>query len=398
MNLKVDLLPNYFLKTDGTFDKSSAILLSGRIAGICYDKEGFKHLEQESIEKTLKRVQNTLYSGHHSVYDHIYISFNIQNIPKILAMILNNERQYTTSEKSARYTPIEKNNDSIITNEEVNLYYKWLEIFKTKISQRYGNVFKKNKITKLAQENARYLITVFMPTQMIYTTSLRQINYIVSWLDEYRNNANLNNDFEKKLCLAIDQFINELDRLNVLESGLLKNEKNRKITLFGENLDLKKEIFQEFYLTTYKGSFAQYAQAQRHRSLAYQLEILAEKEYFIPPIIEDDQLLVEEWLNDLDKIKDIYPQGELVLICEMGSYEDFILKKCTERLCSEAQLEINNQTKVTLEKYYKHLSENNHPLAQHLNQYRLGARCTFPNFKCSSPCSFEEGIKLKRKI
>ena len=87
--IRIDILPNYFLKEDGTFDKQSAILLSGKIAGVCYDKEGFSHLENEPLEKTMRRVDMTLNNGHHSVYDHINISFNLQNVPKILAMIPN---------------------------------------------------------------------------------------------------------------------------------------------------------------------------------------------------------------------------------------------------------------------------------------------------------------------
>ena len=75
----------------------------------------------------------TLNNGHHSVYDHINISFNLQNIPKILAMVLNNEHQYTTSEKSARYTPVQVSGESVITDREVELYNKWMEIYKEKI-------------------------------------------------------------------------------------------------------------------------------------------------------------------------------------------------------------------------------------------------------------------------
>ena len=82
-------------------------------------------------------------------------------------MVINNEHQYTTSEKSARYTPIERKENSIITEEEEILYNKWLKIFQNKIKEQYGYIYNDNKILKLAQENARYLVTVFMPTQMI---------------------------------------------------------------------------------------------------------------------------------------------------------------------------------------------------------------------------------------
>ena len=395
--IKVGILPNQFLKSDGTFNKEEAIKLSGKIAGVCYDKEGFAHLENEPEEKTMRRVDMTLNNGHHSVYDHIMISFNLQNLPKILAMVLNNEHQYTTSEKSARYTPVVRQEGSIITEAEETLYLQWLKIFKLKIKAKYGNFYNDAKILKLAQENARYLVTVFMPTQMIYSTSLRQINYIASWMQNYIEKADMNNGFEKKLASSMKELIDELGNLNVLEDGLLKNEKYRSLSIFGKDLDKKEEYFGDVYSTLYKGTFAQYAQAHRHRTLDYQLEMLDEKEYFIPPIIADDQMLVDEWLGDMQIVRGVNPQGELVKISEVGKYDDFILK-CKERLCSSAQLEIMLQTRDTLLKYKKALEESNSPLAKDIERYSHGARCTFPDFDCSSDCKFKEGKTLVRKI
>ncbi len=395
--IKVGILPNQFLKENGTFDKEAAINLAGKIAGVCYDPEGFYHLQDEPEEKTKRRVNMTLINGHHSVYDHIQISFNLQNIPKILAMILNNEHQYTTSEKSARYTPIVRKEGSIISEQEERLYNKWINIFTIKIKEKYGNVYSDTKIKKLAQENARYLITIFMPTEMIYTTSLRQINYIASWIKDYIENANMNNTLEKQLSISMKEFLEALNDLNVLESNLMRNEKYRKLSIFGHDLDKKEEYFGDVYSTIYKGSFAQYAQAHRHRTLDYQLELLKNKEYFIPPIIEDDKALVDEWLGDMQLVKDITPVGELVQISENGKYEDFILK-CKERLCSSAQLEIMLQTRNTLLKYKKALEDKNSPLAKDIEKYSHGARCTFPDFDCSSDCCFKEGKTLTRRI
>ena len=395
--IKVGILPNQYLKTDGTFNKKEAINLSGKIAGVCYDKEGFENLLNEPESRTARRIDMTLNNGHHSVYDHIMISFNIQNIPKILAMVLNNEHQYTTSEKSARYTPVVRKDGSIITEDEERLYNKWLNIFKIKIKSQYGYIYNDSKIQKLAQENARYLVTVFMPTQMIYSTSFRQINYIASWMQNYIATANFDNDFERKLATYMNEFIEELNNLNVLEDGLLKNEKHRTISLFGKNLDFKEEHFGDVYSTLYKGSLAEYAQAQRHRTLDYQMEFLDKKEYYIPPIIADDQMLVDEWLGDMQIVRGVTPQGELVKISEVGKYEDFILK-CKERLCSGAQLEIAEQTRETLLRYKKALEESGSPLAQDIQKYCHGARCTFSDFDCTSDCKFTEGKKLVRKI
>ena len=396
-NIKVGILPNYFLKSDGTFDKNEAIKLSGKIAGVCYDKEGFEHLINEPEARTMRRVDMTLYNTHHSVYDHIMISFNLQNIPKILAMVLNNEHQYTTSEKSARYTPVVRDACSIITENEERLYNKWLEIFKIKIKSQYGYIYNDAKILKLAQENARYLVTVFMPTQMIYTTSLRQINYIASWMQKYIKNIDVNNEFERKLAFSMQELIEALDSVNVLEEALMRNEKDRSLSLFGSDLDKKEEHFGDIYLTKYKASFAEIAQAQRHRTLDYQIEMLDEKEYYVPPIIADEPTLVAEWLGDMQIVRGVNPQGELVRIVELGKYADFILK-CKERLCSEAQLELMQQTRETLLRYSKALKDSNNPLSKDIERYLRGARCTFPNFNCTSDCKFKEGKILTRKI
>ena len=76
--------------------------------------------------------------------------------------------------------------DLIISSLESDLYDKWYKLFYTKIEEKYGNFFKKFKIRTLAQENARYIVTAFMPTKLIYTTSLRQINYLASWFEKYQ--------------------------------------------------------------------------------------------------------------------------------------------------------------------------------------------------------------------
>jgi len=207
----------------------------------------------------------------------------------------------------------------------------------------------------------------------------------------------LSNNFENKLKNAMNDFYNCLVDLNVLDERLMRNEKNRSLSLLKDNLDVREDQFADFYRTTYKASFAYLAQAQRHRTLKYQMQILKNKEYFVPPIIENDEKLKDEWLNDMNKVKDFNPQGELVLIKENGTYNDFILK-CEERLCSAAQLEICRKTKDILTSYQKYLEEHDDPLKKDILNYTKGARCTFPEFKCSEDCHFREGKTLIRKI
>ena len=50
-NTRIDILPTItFLKEDGTFDKEAALNLSGKIAGVCYDKEGLSRWKKQIEE------------------------------------------------------------------------------------------------------------------------------------------------------------------------------------------------------------------------------------------------------------------------------------------------------------------------------------------------------------
>lgn len=391
MNIK--LLPNFFITDDGKFDMDKALLFSGQIAGVCYDKDGFDHLKNENKDKTLKRVENTLINGHHSVYDHITVNLNLIGIPKILAMVLNNEHQYTTSEKSGRYTNVTYKND-VLSDREVELYNKWFLKFKKIIRDEYPE-FSDFKVKTLSQENARYLITVFMPTEMIYSTTLRQLNYIVSFMDKYID-CNSDDYFKNKLSSYMSDFISLLDGLNLLDDRLRKNDKQRSLLLFNDNIDLLQDSYSHIYSTNYELSFAAFAQAQRHRTIDYQIKRLSEKKFFVPPILLKNNMDHREWLDDISSLVDIVPQGEMILVNETGTYDNFILKT-KERLCTSAQLEIMKSTKDILLKYKSELEKNNNPLKDDIKKYVKGARCTF-GYHCTQRCNFNSGITLEREI
>ena len=333
-NLTVSLLPTTnFLRNDGTFDLDAALMTCGRIGGICYSPDGWEALQNENPKSTLKRVNMTLDHKHHSIYDHIQISLDIRNMPKILAMILNNEHQYTTSEKSARYTKFDTSEDSPITPIEIELYNKWIGILVPIIEYTYPNQFSQKHKEKLAMENARYFVSVFVPTDLIYTVPLAQLNRIVRWLQDYLKWTE--HSLNARLTPYIKEFIAQLEELNVLEPRLQTNEKERRLSLFArpEDVQLWIEDFSLSYSTIYKGSFAQLAQAHRHRTLDYQIFIPYVFRVFVPPIVNCNPVRKKNWLNDMQKVKDIYPQGQLVDILEQGNLDNFLLK-CKERLNS----------------------------------------------------------------
>lgn len=393
--VKVELLPHTpFLKYNGKFDRNTAIEYCGKIAGECYEPDGWETLKNEDENKTKRRVELTLGLEHSTPYEHVNIGFEITNAPKILLMALNNERQCATSEKSLRYTSIEKGKDPNISEREVFLYQKWMNILKSKIKDRYGDIYSDNKIQKLAQENSRYLTSVFISTQMVHTIPWIQLNRIASFMQGNINKKN-KNDFEERLTPYFKQFINCLDELDILDERAMSNRKHRELSLFNNRKVV--DSFGDSYALNYKGTFSQLAQTHRHRTSKYSMKLLEEKEYFILPILKDDPVLVDEWLADISSIAYAYPQGELVLINERGTFEDFILKT-KERLCTAAQLEIMLQTRKTLLKYKEALNVSNHPLKDEINKYTKGARCTFPDYECAKDCGFEEGKTLVREI
>lgn len=401
-NLKVTLLPHTpFLKENGTFDLKKAMDYQGQIGGICYSKKGLMASFDEELEQTEKRVKRTTSGEHQSVFEHINIGLYIKNGPKFLNMILNNEHQYATSERSLRYTTIQ--DDGTMPPEMIELYNKWNNIFTIKIKERYASCKGDDQIEKLAQENSRYLMPVTMPTEMVHTIPLAQLNRIVNYLFDYEENGinGVKDDLHRQMAPYIREFINSLIlELEVVDERLISNRKHRSLSIFGSNLEDNNKEYGEVYSTLYKGSFAQLAQAQRHRTIYYQMERTKDLEFYVPPIIEDDPILSDEWLADMYKVVRLYdciPQGEKVLISEKGTFETFVMKM-KERLCSAAQLEIADQTREIRDEYYDSLVANSSHLASKMEPYMKGARCTFPDYDCPKDCGFAEGKILKRKI
>lgn len=365
--------------------KDEALKFAGKSAGICYLPHNTEKLFSESEEKTIKRAENTLKSGHHSVYSHSVYNFVLEGIPKILAMILNNEKMYNTSEKSARYTKMES------TGIEKELYEEWIEIYKEKIKEKYKD-FDEKKVLKLAQENARGIISVFTPaTTMEYTTDFRQINYIIHWAEDFIENAE-NTLFNQKLKEVLKDFINQMPDIIIPE--LNSKTKNRTFSLFAKRD--RKEEFGENYSTNYEVSFSELAQAQRHRTIYYEMQIKDKASYYVPKIIQNTELETK-WIKDLSSLENNFPQAMLVKVNERGTVENFILK-CQERICGAAQLEIMNQTKDTLDKYIEKTKNTNKDVYEYLLPYSKGARCTFPGFKCTAPCVFGGINALNRTI
>ena len=363
--------------------KEEAFNFSRASARVCYSKYDFDTLYNEDSNKLTEQLLN---SGHHSPFEHIALTFYLVDIPKIGAMILNNEPPYVTSEKSARYTTM--NLEGI----EKELYEKWIPIFEKLISEKYPFI-ESDRVTKLAKENARNLTSVFTPTKMLYTTSFRQLNYIMSLFDDFIKKYDSSTN---KFYVKIVEFMKEFnDKLKDFREPRLNASSKKRFLRFFKSFPTY-EVYKNVYSTNYQASFSYLAQAQRHRTINYQMQLLDDFKFFVPPILEDEKL-IKEWNEDIVSVKDNYPQGMYINIYEQGTCFDFI-SKITERICGHAQLEIMNVSRNILEKYIAKSKDEAPDIHEILLEYSKGPRCTFPNVKCQSVCPFTSKYALSRLV
>lgn len=439
MNIKIIGSTNInHIATKEEFDTAG-----GHFAGICYMKNDFDSILSEPQEKTERRVNLTKTGGHHSVYDHEFVNLYLEDIPKGLAMVLNNENMYTTSEKSARYTKM------VLSENEQKLYDKWSNIYEQQIREvyaaKYPKYFTDLKIKKLAQENARYLTSVLTPTSMAYTVSYRQLNQLYAMIKREISDPALKDtrcNLSKILEPSMKEFCTYLENnIPYIDAELSKNPKDRKLSINGSpDMD---ENFGSVYSTSYEATYAYFAQVQRHRTIDYSIFDLSEPKFYIPPIIKNNKELTAEWEADCKSLESIVPQGTIIGINERGTIENFILK-LKERKCSATQLETDktttlqlyhyitelknkkyfNQSKldgsIAVIKYYQLMDNSIHKKdislttdyekektakivettqkqIDLLEPFTKGSRCT-AGYKCPTPCGFPDGINGTRII
>lgn len=138
------------------------------------------------------------------------------------------------------------------------------------------------------------------------------------------------------------------------------------------------------------------AQSHRHRTINYTVQPQKGKpSFFVPPILQKESLK-RDWDYDIKSVADVFPQGMLVKVNERGMYEDFI-SKAAERLCGNAQWEIMNQTKKTLDLFLEATKNSHLEVFEALKSY-AGPRCSHPNYTCANHCAFGPSKGIERLV
>lgn len=348
---------------------------SGNMAGFCYMSDSGEKLHTEPVEASTKRFASTGEKGHHSIADHGMITVELMGVPKFLVMHLNNLGWYNTSEKSGRYTVMNPQ-----TALEAELYEKWRVKVKEAVL-RTDPEFDVKAAEKIGNENAREMLSVFVPTNLSFSTTLRFWAYIIQWLKGYNYSwcedmpLNLGEKMKEELHSSITELIGVLEDLG-LATGELTDYKHRNPAFVNPkmvksckgyvdtnvewaSLGCEVEVFDCAYSAVYSVSFVSLAQLQRHRTLHYTMAFndmrrvkltewandmesidfrLASLYFHIPELLDKSER--KEWISDMSKLvlEGITPSGLKVAVNERGNLEDFKLK-AEERLCGRAQHE-----------------------------------------------------------
>lgn len=333
--------------------KDEASVLCGKAARVCYCDNDYSEIDKRP-DKGVSRFEGCLKSGHHSVLEHYNVSIVFEGVSKMQTLLLNSSQIYSTSERSGRYTVMTGN-----TDEEVKLYTKWLALFSKVIKDKNPDIAEKTLITK-AQENARYLLSVFTHSSTIYyTTNLRQWNVMLASFREMRDyidTAKPKTFFWENMRSDLEDLIYEIERnVEIKGANFGSGTYQCMFTAFKEDHPMKgyhpaNAYFRDTYIDVYNVTPVALAQLQRHRAIKYYVDTEFEvKEFYIPPVIRGTAY-EKEWLGDLAKLSKYVPQATIFKVIETGFADDFI-KKCYHRLCRRVQLETMEQTKATLERF-----------------------------------------------
>ena len=365
--------------------KENILKIAGSYANICSSHKNYDDFCNS--ERNTKITEHCIKSGHHSIFDHINITFSLENIPKIIVFMLNNIGMYNTSEKSGRYTQFDV--------DKYPTYKKWIGLFE-KVILNTNSVKQHIKddlklVNKLAMENARYFLPIDFETNLIYTISIRNLSYLYDALceliGEYNEDVCLNEEvsfitsFKNKL-IEVCPFIEELkifpkhgnnNLLNRIDFWRMsKVDWDWNITPFTSGTD-----DDDIYRITYDCSYACLGQLQRHRTTKLHFSFCNSNGFYVPPILreKENKMYLEEYTKDYWECS-YTPMADLVQVTETGTIGDFKLK-ALERLCSRPQLEITNLTR----RYIEELN-----ITSFNKNDKLVAKCGTK--ECLEPCKY----------
>jgi len=143
-------------------------------ARLCYSPVGVEDLDVKlDLEAAQKLVRFVIKSGHLSTIEHVYFTFGIEGISRVLSHQLVRHRMASFNQQSQRYVKFNENYeyivpDSIRQNEKMNEKYN---SFVSDIHKFYEEMLDNG----IEAEDARYILPNSSETKMIVTMNAREL-------------------------------------------------------------------------------------------------------------------------------------------------------------------------------------------------------------------------------
>jgi len=379
-------------------ESAAPFVLGAKIMATCVSNTPVETMMTEPMSKTLARQEDTLIKRHHSGYDFETVALAIEDVSKIFCMYLNNLHVYCTEETSGRHK------DLVLPAKEKAVFdYFYDKVYNDLIEKNpdvEGHKSAMRKIRQIARENARYVTGLDAKTNICYGVSLRQLNYICGWAEEFLDKKDLN-VYEQLVYEDMAEFVDKINELEingvkVINETLKHDPYGREFNLFS-NFDTKPEYYGAAYEVYYQSSATAFAQLQRHRSINYKIDNpdkQKEIRYYVPDHINAIDGLAQEWVERIDSLHNV-PQARLLNVQETGNYEA-IVARLKERACNLAQEETRKISCEVAHRVFVGMAGYDALLSQELsNRYLNKNRCFFDDYdrcKCDSPCKKSDAI------
>lgn len=380
------LLPNTDERHDSPYE------FCAKTMATCVTNEPFEKMTNESLEDTQKRVISTLKLRHQSGYDMIDLVLLFTDTSKIFITYLHNLHTYSSEGTSGRHVELK------LTPKEKGVYDYFYEKFYNYAQEKYPDKSEYFKST-LACETARYTIGIDAKTNLVHKISLRHLNHIYFWAQDFLNKTEYN-EFEKLALPDMQEFVNIMDNFTLdgekVINPKLRDSYDRKFELFNDG-KTQPEYFYDTYGINYKATLPTFDQLQRSRPIHYSLSIPSEPEYYIPSLVKEMEI-EDEWISKIESTGKI-SQDLLLNVRENGYLGEFIMKM-KERCCEHAQEEACSITKESADKIFKGIATYDAELSKYLMEnYGNGKnRREFPNYKCicKQPCTPRKIDEIQR--
>ena len=131
----------------------------------------------ENTEKKLKLLKHVIDSGHHSVLEHVQLTFLISGVSRSLSHQLVRHRLCNISQQSQRYVEFKGGSFEYVTPQEIFNNKEALKLF-TETMINLGNVYKKFIELGIEAEDARAVLPNACTTNLTWSCNIRELMHV----------------------------------------------------------------------------------------------------------------------------------------------------------------------------------------------------------------------------